>query len=169
MAGLGATQSIDQLYRDHREWLLTWLRRNLHCPHRAEELSQDAFLKILDKQDQAWREPRAFLTTIARGLLIDHFRRSALERRYLDSLSDQEEDVQLSSEDLIEIVEDLQRIDSMLATLSTRARAAFLHHRLDGMSHMQIAEHLGVSVPRVRQYIAQGLRQCYNAVHGHPT
>ncbi|MCW3937997.1 sigma factor-like helix-turn-helix DNA-binding protein, partial [Pseudomonas aeruginosa] len=47
-------------------------------------------------------------------------------------------------------------------------RSAFLYSRLDGMPHAEIAERLGVSVPRVRQYLAQGLRQCYIALYGEP-
>jgi RNA polymerase sigma-70 factor (ECF subfamily) len=36
------------------------------------------------------------------------------------------------------------------------------------MGHAEIAERLGVSVSRVRQYLAQGLRQCYIALYGVP-
>jgi RNA polymerase sigma-70 factor (ECF subfamily) len=57
----------------------------------------------------------------------------------------------------------------MLGTLSSKARAAFLYSRLDGMSHAEIAERLGVSVSRVRQYLAQAMRQCYVALYGEPT
>ena len=58
---------------------------------------------------------------------------------------------------------------TLLGKLSSKARAAFLHNRLDGMSHAEIAERMGVSVSRVRQYIAQGMRQCYVALYGEPT
>jgi RNA polymerase sigma-70 factor (ECF subfamily) len=36
------------------------------------------------------------------------------------------------------------------------------------MTHGEIAERLGVSVPRVRQYLTQGIRQCYVALYGEP-
>lgn len=161
---------VGLLYRSHRDWLLAWLRRSLNCPQRAEDLSQDTFLRLLARQDlQAPREPRALLRTIAKGLLIDHFRRSALERAYLDELAAQPEDLQPSAEEQLQILQALREVERLLATLSTRARAAFLHSRLDGMSHAEIAERLGVSVPRVRQYLAQGLRQCYIALYGEPT
>lgn len=158
------------LYRDHRDWLLGWLRRSLSCPHRAEDLSQDAFVRILGKADlHQVREPRALLTTIARGLLVDHFRRSALERAYLEELARIPEAVQPGLEEQALILESLREIDRLLGTLSSKARAAFLHNRVDGLGHAEIAERLGVSVPRVRQYLAQGLRQCYIALYGEPT
>jgi len=67
------------------------------------------------------------------------------------------------------ILEDLKAIDRLLGKLSTKARAAFLYNRLDGLSHAEIADKLGVSVPRVRQYLTQGIRQCYIALYGEPT
>ncbi|MGC5699610.1 RNA polymerase sigma factor [Pseudomonas sp. NFXW11] len=163
-------QLVGALYRDHRSWLLAWLRRNIACAHRAEDLSQDTFVRLLGREQlQAPREPRAFLLAIAKGLLFDHFRRAALEQAYLNELLLIPEGEQPSPEQQQMILEDLRAIDRLLGKLSSKARAAFLHNRLDGLSHAEIAERLGVSVPRVRQYLAQGLRQCYIALYGEPT
>ena len=115
------------------------------------------------------REPRAFLVAIAKGLLFDHFRRVALEQAYLNELMLIPEAEQPSVEEQQMILEDLKNIDRLLGKLSSKARAAFLYNRLDGLNHAQIAERLGVSVPRVRQYLAQGIRQCYIALYGEPT
>ena len=164
-----SSQQIDLLYREHRDWLFAWLRRNLQCPQRAEDLSQDTFLRLLTRSEsQPLREPRALLSTIARGLLIDHFRRSALERAYLDELAHLPEQEQPGPEQQTLALAALQEIERLLGGLSHNARAAFLYNRLDGMGHGEIAERLGVSVSRVRQYLAQALRQCYIAVHGEP-
>ena len=38
----------------------------------------------------------------------------------------------------------------------------------DHQRHAEIAERLGVSTSRVRQYLAQGMRQCYIALYGEP-
>lgn len=157
------------LYRDHRGWLLAWLRRNIACPSKAEDLSQDTFLRLLGRDElKAPREPRAFLAAIAKGLLFDHFRRAALEQAYLSELMLIPEAEQPSVEEQQLILEDLKAIDRLLGKLSSKARAAFLYNRLDGLGHAEIAERLGVSVPRVRQYLAQGIRQCYVALYGEP-
>ncbi|AQL35141.1 RNA polymerase sigma factor [Pseudomonas syringae] len=164
------SQIVGALYRDHRGWLLAWLRRNVACPQRAQDLSQDTFVRLLGRDElQLPREPRAFLATIAKGLMFDYFRRAALEQAYLGELLQIPEAEQPSPEEQLLILEDLKAIDRMLGTLSSKARAAFLYNRLDGLSHGEIAERLGVSVSRVRQYLAQAVRQCYVALYGEPT
>jgi RNA polymerase sigma-70 factor (ECF subfamily) len=161
---------IGTLYRDHRSWLLAWLRRSIACPQRAEDLSQDTFVRLLGRERlDTPRGPRAFLLAIAKGLLFDHFRRAALEQTYLAELMRLPEAEHPSPEALQLILEDLKAIDALLGKLSSKARSAFLLNRLDGLSHGEIAEQLGVSVPRVRQYLAQGMRQCYVALYGQPT
>ncbi|MHC8368941.1 RNA polymerase sigma factor [Pseudomonas sp. ZT5P21] len=163
------SELVGALYRDHRSWLLAWLRRNVACPQRAEDLSHDTFVRLLGRdQLNEPREPRAFLVAIAKGLLYDYFRRAALEQAYLTELMLIPEGEQPSVEDQQMILEDLKNIDRLLGKLSSKARAAFLYNRLDGLGHAAIAERLGVSVPRVRQYLAQGIRQCYIALYGEP-
>ncbi|MFV3404357.1 RNA polymerase sigma factor [Pseudomonas sp. NY15463] len=164
------TDLVGALYRDHRGWLLAWLQRSTACRQRAEDLSQDTFVRLLGRAHlDTPREPRAFLVAVAKGLLFDHFRRAALEQAYLSELARLPEAEHPSPEVLLLILEDLKAIDRLLGKLSSKARAAFLHNRLDGMGHAEIAEKLGVSVSRVRQYIAQGMRQCYIALYGQPT
>lgn len=168
-AGSTHQQLVGSLYRDHREWLLSWLRRHQPCPHRAEDLSQDTFVRLLKRNDLSnLREPRTLLATIARGLLIDHFRRSTLERAYLDELALQPEELQPGAEEQLQVLQALREVNRMLGELSANARAAFIYNRLDGLTHAEIASRLGVSVPRIRQYLAQALRQCYIAVYGEP-
>jgi len=163
-------QIVGALYRDHRGWLLSWLKRNVACPQRAEDLSQDTFVRLLGRDElNEPREPRAFLVAIAKGLLFDYFRRAALEQAYLNELMLIPEAEQPSLEEQQLILEDLKTIDRLLDKLSSKARAAFLYSRLEGLTHGEIAERLGVSVPRVRQYLAQGIRQCYVALYGEPT
>lgn len=157
------------MYRDHRGWLLAWLRRNVACPQRAEDLSQDTFVRLLGRDEMPtpasrapfwWQSPKACcLTTSA----------ARLEQAYLTELMLIPEGEQPSVEEQQMILDDLKAIDRLLGKLSTKARAAFLYNRLDGLGHAEIADKLGVSVPRVRQYLAQGIRQCYIALYGEPT
>ena len=79
---------VGALYRDHPGWLLAWLQRSMACRQRAEDLSQDTFVRLLGRDRlETPREPRAFLAAVAKGLMFDHFRRTALEQAYLAELA----------------------------------------------------------------------------------
>jgi DNA-directed RNA polymerase specialized sigma24 family protein len=83
------TQELRALYRDHHGWLFGWLRKKLGCAHNAADLAQDTFLRIIASRDALLgvREPRAYLTTTAKRLLVDRARRRAIEQAYLDELA----------------------------------------------------------------------------------
>lgn len=150
--GMLRQQMLHRLYADHHGWLNGWLRRQLGCNQRAADLAQDTFVRVLSKdQDMAAiREPRAYLHTIAKGLLINHWRRRQIEQAYLDALALQPEPVVPSPESQALIVETLLQIDAMLMRLPTRVRSAFLMSQLHGMTYAAIAAELGVSERMVK-------------------
>lgn len=158
-------QEVRALYNDHHGWLFGWLRKKIGCTHQAADLAHDAFLQILGRPEalSEVREPRAYLTTIARRLVFETWRRRDLEQAYLAELSSLPEDVAPSPEDQALVLETLLAIDRLLDGLSLKARSAFLMSQLDGMTYNEIAAELNVSASRVRQYMAQALTCCYAA------
>lgn len=160
--GLLRQQLLHRLYVDHQGWLNGWLRRQLGCSQNAADLAQDTFVRLLSKdQDMAAiREPRAYLHTIAKGLLINHWRRRQVEQAYLDALTLQPEALAPSPESQALIVETLLQIDAMLARLPAKVSAAFLMSQLHGMTYAAIAAELGVSERMVKKYMAQAMLHC---------
>ncbi|MBK5343362.1 sigma-70 family RNA polymerase sigma factor [Pseudomonas sp. TH49] len=161
-------QLLSLLYSDHHGWLQNWLRKKLGCSQRAADLAQDTFIRVLTlAEPERLQEPRAFLTTTAIRLLIDGERRRKLERVYLAVLAHESEDAAaISPEDFHQIIELLESIARLLEGLAEKPRRAFLLNRLDGWSHAEIAEHLGVSKSMIKQYIAQVMVHCYVALYG---
>ncbi|MEC9412255.1 MAG: sigma-70 family RNA polymerase sigma factor [Pseudomonadota bacterium] len=165
LGNLNATRDsiVTDLYRAHNSWLLGWFRKKLGCSFDAADLMQDTFSKILQKDDlTSIKEPRAYLTTVAHGLMVNHVRRRDIERAYLDALENMPEVEVPSPESLNIMVETLAKIDEMLDGLPDRVRSAFLWCQLEGLSHAEIASRLSISVSSVRQYIAKALLHCLN-------
>jgi len=155
---------VDDVYQEHHRWLLNWLRRKLGCPHHAADLAHDTFVRLIIKPRQdSIRQPRAYLTTIAHGLLVDHFRRKELEQAYLEIIVNLPASDVPSPEDRFLLLETLLQIDILLDGLPIKARSAFLMSRLDGLIHSEIAKLLGISLSSVEKYIAMALRHCYAA------
>ncbi|MEH3085731.1 MAG: sigma-70 family RNA polymerase sigma factor [Xylophilus ampelinus] len=156
---------IRALYSDHHGWLQGWLRKKLGCTCRAADLAQDTFLRLLTSRVPArLDEPRAYLTTVARNLLLNHQRRQKLEQAWLAELALAPPACAPSVEERAMVLETLVAIDALLDGLSPRARRAFLMSQLDGMTYAEIAAEIGVSVSRVRQYMSEALARCYAAL-----
>lgn len=155
---------ISTIYSDHHRWLFGWLRKKLGCSHHASDVVQDTFLRIISSRDALLgvREPRAFLTTTAKHLLVDQARRKLIEQTYLSELALCIDDMAgyPSSEEIVIAVQALEEISTALEAISAKARDAFLLHYLDDQSHAAISVHLGVSTRMVQKYLVQALVQC---------
>lgn len=157
-------EQIQLLYREHSAWLQGWLRRKLGGSDHAADLAQDTFIRLLaQRQSQnelTLLEPRAYLTTVARRLLINHVKRQSLEQAYLDVLATMPEPETISVEARCIILETLHEIDAMLDGLGPKVREAFLLSQLDGLTYAQIADQLGVTDRTVKRYMAAAFTQC---------
>lgn len=153
---------ITHLYREHHGWLHGWLRHKLGCPEQAADLAHDTFVRLLRPEAPmpGLREPRAYLTTVARGVLIDHWRRRDLERAWLDTLAALPEELAPSLEDKALALEALIRIDQLLDSLKSKVREAFLLAQIDGLRYREIGERLGVGERMIKKYIAQAMHAC---------
>lgn len=155
---------FDVLYGTHHGWLQGWLRRSVGCSQQAADLAQDTFLRVLVRGRPVDNSaPKALLARIARGLVIDHWRRDALERAYLEALSQLPQEGYPSPEVRHEALQCLERISALLDGLKPATREAFLLYQLGGLTHVQIAQRLGLSSRTVERYVASGLLHCYRA------
>jgi len=155
--------SYESLYREHRSWLISWMRARLgHCSERAADFVQDTFLRILQSGTVAAEitQPKPYLATIARGLIVDHFRRNDIEHAYLAELAQIPEALQPSPEERAILLETLLTIDRILDGLGPKVRQAFLLAQIDGLDYATIAEELDVSVSSVKQYMRKAVLQC---------
>lgn len=160
-------QRVGTLYTEHHNWLFGWLRRRLGCPDNAADLAQDTFIRLLSARSPLHlTEARALLMTIAKGLVVDHYRRSALEQAYLEALARLPEALAPSPETRLIVLETLIELDRLLDGLPPKVRQAFLWSQIDGLGYAEIAERLQVSLSSVQQYMTRALRACYAVAYG---
>ena len=153
---------IHHLYCDHHGWLQGWLARKLGNASDAADLAHDTFLRLLTRQTarSLGCEPRALLTHIAKGLVVDRWRRQDVERAYLETIAHLPEPEVPSPETRWLILETLYRIEAMLRDLPEKTRQAFLMSQIDGLTYPQIAEELGVSLVSVKRYMRDAFLAC---------
>ncbi|AZE65377.1 RNA polymerase sigma-70 factor, ECF subfamily [Pseudomonas synxantha] len=162
---LQPSNTVEVLYNDHHHWLTGWLRRKLGCPENAADLAQDTFIRVLSARDTPTLvEPRAFLTTVAKRVLFNFYRRQDLERAYLDALAQMPEYVAPSEEDRAIILQTLLELDQLLDGLPRLVKRAFLLAQLDGLTYAQISAELGISIATVKRHLTKAAMRCYFAL-----
>lgn len=153
--------SIAHIYGAHHGWLVGWLRRHLGCAHQAADLAQDTFLRLLGQRRALdMSQPRALLTHIAKGLVVDHWRRQDVERAYLEAIAHLPEPQAPSPEARLLILEALYRIEAMLRSMSVKTAEIFLLSQLDGLTYPQIASQLGIALVTVKRHMRAGFVAC---------
>lgn len=150
------------MYLDHGRWLTAWLMRRMGDRQDAADVAQDTFARLCVRSQEleSVREPRAYLTVVAKRLLVNRYQRQALEQAYLSSLRDVPESHAPSAEDRAVVLETLLELDRVLDGLPAKVRRAFLLSQLDGLGYDQIAQLLHVSVRTVTRYMSDAYAQC---------
>lgn len=153
---------VASLYTEHHGWLVGRLRRQLGCAFDAADLAQNTFMRVLSSPvPQPLHEPRAYLTVIARNLLVNFVRRRAIERACLEAIAALPEAVAPSPETRLDILQTLVEIDRRLDGLPAAAKQAFLMVQLDGLSQGEVARTLGISVSTVKRHLSRAALRCF--------
>lgn len=159
--------AVGELYVQHHGWVVQLLRRKLGNREQALDLAQDTFVRLMSsKTPPFFREPRAYLHTVASRLCVQYFRRQALERAYTESLALLEPGHMPSAEARLLVLEALDAVGQVLDGLGSKVREVFLLSQLDGLTYPQIAERTGLSVNVVQKAMLKAYRHCYLAVYG---
>lgn len=161
----GASALLDgrlgTIYQEQRRWLLQWFRRRVFNIDQAADYVQDTFVKVLAAGTADHLEnPRAYLTVVARQLLVDERRHASLESAYLSLLAAEPAAVAPSEETRAIHLETLRLLDQALAEMPLAVRAVMLMAQVEGMSQQLIASELGISERTVRRHLTRALTAC---------
>jgi len=126
----------------------------------AEDLVQEAMLRlhVYTRAGGEVRDPMGFLIRTARNLAIDA-RRRAHGDLYVDTPVEDLEliDIGPRPEETLVAQERLIRMKNALDQVSVRTREVFFMHRLQGLSHAEIADRLGVTKSAIEKHIASAV------------
>ena len=156
---LAHRHAVGGLFRAHYPWLCARLRQYLGSG--CEDIAAEAFVRLLEApQPAAIREPRALLTTIARRLIYQLWRRRDLEQAYIEALATLGDGLVPSAEEHYAVMQALQQIDATLGGLPPKVRQVFLLSQLEGMTYSDISRTLGLPVISVRRAMARSIAAC---------
>jgi RNA polymerase sigma factor (sigma-70 family) len=145
----------------HFTSLLRFLRRKGRSREDAEDLIQEAMLRLHVYTNQEVHDREAFLRRAVHNLAIDQYRRdrSGLRREVPIEVVDRQNPLIAPGPTPDQILDNQQRLDELTALLdsvSPRTRAIYLAHR-SGYTYAEIAETMGVAEITVTRHVARAL------------
>lgn len=150
--------AVEHYYRE----LVSFLRARLGSVQAAEDVAHDAYLRVLERTDpQQIQHPRAFLYRTALNLVVDQHRRHRVRQTEPLEVLDQDECWHASAfaHDM-HVDQRLALMQRALDELNPACRDSFLLRKLEGFSHDQIAERLGISRSVVEKHIVNAMKHC---------
>lgn len=159
-----------ELYAAHFNSLVAYLRGQFRsCTQHAEEIAQDAFEKIATMGSLgAIGNIKAYLWRAAHNIAVSGIRSRRLATKYrieTEQLFSAGEGYHLTPERVLETNEQVQIALAVLRRMPEQRRRAFVLTRLEGLSHAEAAERLGVSRPAVSKHVAKATAELYAALH----
>jgi RNA polymerase sigma factor (sigma-70 family) len=167
-------QGLETLYRACRSELLRFLIARTGDAVEAEDILQELWIRVRRPMVGPVANGRAYLYRAAQNLVVDRLRerhrRIRRERLWSDGRASYAEsgaelvDRSKNAEDLILEREERARLASALSTLPSGARRAFELHKIEGLSHSEVASRLGISKSGVEKHIAVAMKYLRRAM-----
>ena len=163
----GGSARLDELYSAHASAALRLAILLTGDRHRAEDLVQDAFVRITGRFGHL-RAKSAFGSYLNRtivNLAKDQGRRAGLERRELQKERDAVARAQQPS--MPDLATRKEILDALLV-LPYRQRAAVVLRYYQDLSEQQVADTLGCSLSAARSLISRGMESLRKQLRGEP-
>jgi RNA polymerase sigma-70 factor (ECF subfamily) len=162
----GESQAWEELVRRHTRRVFNLSYRFTNNRQEAEDLSQEVFLrmyKTLGSYRATSGQFTTWMTSVARNLLIDHYRRTRKDRM-TDSIDDENSNLQIEQkesnarrpDDLAMARELGTQIQRALNKLSPELREAVILRDLQGLEYGEIKQVLSVPEGTVKSRINRG-------------
>jgi len=152
-----AAEDFDAIYRRLQPSIFRYLERLTGEADVAEDIAQEAFVRLLSRPDLDGDAARLWLFTVATNLVRDRGRSTTRRARLLSAAPPEVGRSPLPDEDL-ERKERIESVRRALDVLPERDRQMLLM-REEGFRYEEIAQAVGVAPGSVGTLIARGLRK----------
>ena len=136
--------------------ILFFIQRMVKDPELAKDLTQETYVKVLEKKDYARIEnKKAYVYRIAKNLVIDRIRK---QQKYTEIIYDEETNC-IPKEEEIEAVlnkkDDQMLLMQCIKYLPKRNKEAFILNVIKGYTRKEVAQIMNISLNAVEKNIAR--------------
>jgi RNA polymerase sigma-70 factor (family 1) len=128
-------------------------------PEQAKDLAQDIFLKLWDSRTKLTevRDFRSYLFVITRNLIQDQIRTKIFHESNREFLTNYFAYNESSPQELLEQKELGEALNAAIRRLPPRLQQVFNLRRVEGLSHVEIAQRLNITTISSKTYMVRAL------------
>lgn len=161
-----STSDLLGLYLRKRSDLLKFFAARTGSVAAGEDIVQEIYLKLQHAQTDTILNGAAYLYRLGINLMLDRYRSDA-SSRIRDSAYVQSQGATLggfsvsdapSAEDVVVARRQLERLLQAVETLPPQCKRAFRMHKLEGLSHGEVARALAISRSAVEKHMISALK-----------
>ncbi len=152
--------AFEVIYKRYSPQLLALAMRKTNDRNISEEFIQDIFLTLYNSRKNASEIASlgAYLSTILKNRLLDHYRHSLVHKKYEEYLAMSYEEQDFSTIHSLEIKDLEKHLNSHIEKLPPQCRSVFKLRRQEYLSVKEIANRLDISENTVKQHMRKALR-----------
>jgi RNA polymerase sigma-70 factor (ECF subfamily) len=133
-----------KVYEKHAQGLSNFLFYKFGDTLNPADVMQDAFIKLWENCSKVTQESaKSYLYTVANNMMLNAYKHQKVVLKYQKIKP--KDYTNESPEFLLRKAEFLQRYENVLSNLKEEQRVAFLMSKVDGKTHNEIADILGVT------------------------
>lgn len=146
----------------HYGELISAWRRSSTAREDAEDAMHDTVLGMLENGASIIENPRAYMARGTANRLVSRHRHDrVLEMTPLDELPESEHPVTQGPDAGMQFQQLADALAAALETLPPKCRTIYILHRLEGRTHTEIANDLGLSRSMVEKHMTRALRHIH--------
>ncbi|SFW27531.1 RNA polymerase sigma factor [Cellulophaga fucicola] len=152
----GDASAYNKLVNNYHQKLCVYAYNLAHDRSEAEDIVQNVFMRVWRKRDKLKADfsLQSFLYKSVYNEFIDHYRKQKsvfpLEKKYLDAFHTLVEETDVSSFDIL-----IKKVKQEIQNLPPKCKKVFLLSKQEGLTNIEIAEYLEISIKTVEAQITK--------------
>lgn len=156
----GDEPSFNALYRAYSRPLFLRVVNMIKSEDDAQEIIQELFIKLWQNRDtiDTIKSFQSYIFTIANNLVYNYFRKISHDQALIQKLLINAADHYLDGQALLENKEAGEIFQKAINQLTPQCKQVFQLCKIDGKSHKEVAELMGISMPTVNSHMTNAVR-----------
>ncbi|WP_242695765.1 RNA polymerase sigma factor [Desertivirga brevis] len=153
----GEILAFEDLYNKYKRPLSMHILRLVKSQDIAEDILHDLFIKVWHHRSRLNpdRSFKSYLYRIAENLVVDLFRRAALDQKFRNNMIGSMDLNYSHIEESLDIKEKKQLLDQALHLLPPQCRLVFTLCKIEGKTSEEVANQLNVSQHTISNHLAK--------------